>query len=151
EDCAIPAMTAPIASAVLQVLDNAAQRDSLIGKLKLAFQFKLLPDLGNLFPTIPNTKDPNSFKTEAEMVQNIFFFNSMGQDDAAERFSWITIRFRSTGTRTSRSPIIQSFRRLNSCRSRLPRQWADGTCRPHCGRGWPIASLFASIRLAVAR
>src|SRR5262249_59138651 len=81
EDCAIPAMPAPIASAVLQVLDNAAQRDSFIGKLKLAFQFKLLPDLGNLFPTIPNTKDPNSFKTEAEMVQNTFFFNSMGQED----------------------------------------------------------------------
>jgi len=83
EDAAIPSMTAPVASAVLQVLDNAAQRDSLIGKLKLAFQFKLFPDLSNLFPTIPNTKDPNAFKTEAEMVQNTFFFNSMGQDDAS--------------------------------------------------------------------
>src|SRR5258706_2271312 len=51
--------------------------------MKFAWQFGRLPDFSNLFPSIPDTKDPNSFKTEAEMVSNIFFFNSMGQDDAS--------------------------------------------------------------------
>src|SRR5262249_12710555 len=34
---------------------------------------------------VPNTTDPNRFQTEAEMVSNIFFFNSMGQDNATGR------------------------------------------------------------------
>jgi cholesterol oxidase len=80
EDCAIPSMVAQVASAALQVLDNAAQSNSFLTTLKLAFQSKILPDLGSL---LPDTKDPNKFKTEAEMVQNTFFFNSMGQDDAS--------------------------------------------------------------------
>ena len=83
EDCAIPAMFAAIASTALQALDNAAQRDAFIGKMKFSWLFRVLPDLSNLFPMIPNTQDPNSYRTEAEMVANIFFFNSMGQDDAS--------------------------------------------------------------------
>lgn len=31
---------------------------------------------------IPNTTDPARYQTEAEMVEDIFFFNTMGQDDA---------------------------------------------------------------------
>jgi cholesterol oxidase len=83
EDSGIPAMFAAYASTALQVLDNAAQRAAFAGQMKLAWQFQTLPNLGNIFPGIPDPKDPNSFKTEAEMVSNIFFFNSMGQDDAS--------------------------------------------------------------------
>lgn len=31
---------------------------------------------------IPNTSDPARYQTEAEMVEDIFFFNTMGQDEA---------------------------------------------------------------------
>jgi cholesterol oxidase len=83
EDSAIPSMFAAIASTALQALDNATKRAGFLGQMKFAWQFGMLPDFSNLFPSIPDTKDPNSFKTEAEMVSNIFFFNSMGQDDAS--------------------------------------------------------------------
>jgi len=46
-----------------------------------------MPDLRDFFPGLPDTYDPESFQTEAEMVANIFFFNVMGQDDASGKFT----------------------------------------------------------------
>ncbi|HEY0097716.1 MAG TPA: GMC oxidoreductase [Pyrinomonadaceae bacterium] len=87
EDSAIPEMFAALASTTLGVLDNFAQREMLKGRLKFAFINKALPDLRDFFPHLPNTYDPESNQTEAEMVSNIFFFNVMGQDDASGRFT----------------------------------------------------------------
>jgi cholesterol oxidase len=36
---------------------------------------------------MPSTTNPDEQRTEAEYVNNIFFFNVMGQDDASGRFS----------------------------------------------------------------
>jgi choline dehydrogenase-like flavoprotein len=41
---------------------------------------------GEPLELIPDTTDPHRYQTEAEMVARIFFFNSMGQDDASGRF-----------------------------------------------------------------
>lgn len=87
EDSAIPEMFAAIASTALGVLDNFAQREMLKMRLKFAFVNKVLPDLRDFFPHLPNTYDPNSNQTEGEMVSNIFFFNVMGQDDASGKFT----------------------------------------------------------------
>lgn len=87
EDAAIPELFAAIASTTLGVLDNFAQREILKAKMKFAFLNMALPDLRDFFPHLPDTYDPESYQTEAEMVSNIFFFNVMGQDDASGKFS----------------------------------------------------------------
>ena len=87
EDSAIPEMFAAIASTTLNVLDNFAQREILKARMKFAFTNKALPDLRDFFPRLPDTYDPDSYQTEAEMVSNIFFFNVMGQDDASGKFT----------------------------------------------------------------
>jgi cholesterol oxidase len=87
EDAGIPEMFAGIASTTIGVLDNFAQREMLRAKMKFAFLNMALPDLRNFFPSLPDTHDPTSSQTEAEMVANIFFFNVMGQDDASGKFT----------------------------------------------------------------
>jgi cholesterol oxidase len=87
EDAGIPAMFAAVASTTLGVLDNFAQREVLRAKMKFAFMNMALPDLRDFFPHLPDTHDPTSNETEAEMVANIFFFNVMGQDDASGKFT----------------------------------------------------------------
>lgn len=87
EDCAIPAMFAAITSTSLEVLNNFAQREAFRAKMVFAWTFKAMPDLRDFFPHLPDTYDPTSYETEAEMVSNIFFFNAMGQDDASGEFS----------------------------------------------------------------
>lgn len=87
EDSAIPEMFAGIASTTLGVLDNFAKREILKAKMKFAFLTMAVPDLRDFFPTLPDTYDPESYQTEAEMVSNIFFFNVMGQDDASGKFT----------------------------------------------------------------
>ena len=87
EDAGIPEMFASVASAALGVLDNFAQREALKAKMKFAWQTMALPDLRGFFPQLPDTSDPQNFRTEGEMVANIFFFNAMGQDDASGKFT----------------------------------------------------------------
>lgn len=86
EDCAIPSMFAAIVSTGLQVLDNFVKREAFRAEMILSWTNKTLPDLRNFFPSFPDSHDPTSFKTEAEMVSNIFFFNIMAQDDASGVF-----------------------------------------------------------------
>jgi cholesterol oxidase len=86
EDCAIPAMFAAISSTALGVLDNAAKCKEFSRKMNLCWATQTLPDFRDLFPHFPDTYDPTSFETEAEMVANIFFFNAMGVDDASGKF-----------------------------------------------------------------
>jgi cholesterol oxidase len=87
EDCAIPSMFASLASTALAVLDNAVKRKMFNERLRLAWLTHAIPDLRDFLPHLPDTYDPNDMRTEAEYVNNIFFFNVMGQDDASGRFS----------------------------------------------------------------
>jgi cholesterol oxidase len=86
EDAGIPEMLAAITSTTIGVLDNFAQREALKARMKFAFVSMTMPDLRNFLPSLPDTYDPRSFETEAEMMANIFFFNAMGQDDASGKF-----------------------------------------------------------------
>jgi cholesterol oxidase len=87
EDAGIPEMLAAITSTTIGVLDNFAQREALKAKMKFAWLTMALPDLRDFLPLLPDTHDPTSFETEAEMMANIFFFNVMGQDDASGKFT----------------------------------------------------------------
>ncbi len=87
EDAGIPEMLAAITSTTIGVLDNFAQREALKAKMKFAFVSMAMPDLRNFLPSLPDTYDPRSFETEAELMANIFFFNAMGQDDASGKFT----------------------------------------------------------------
>jgi cholesterol oxidase len=87
EDAGIPEMLAAITSTTIGVLDNFAQREALKAKMKFAFVSMAMPDLRNFLPSLPDTYDPGSFQTEAEMMANIFFFNAMGVDDASGKFT----------------------------------------------------------------
>ncbi|MBA2705244.1 MAG: GMC family oxidoreductase [Blastocatellia bacterium] len=87
EDAGIPEMLAAVTSTTIGVLDNFAQREALKAKMKFAFLSMALPDLRAFLPSLPDTYDPTSFQTEAEMMANIFFFNAMGQDDASGKFT----------------------------------------------------------------
>jgi len=86
EDCAIPSMFAALASTALGILDNVMKREAFRAKLVLSWTAKMVPDLRDFLPMIPDPHNPMSYRTEAEMVSNIFFFNVMGQDDASGRF-----------------------------------------------------------------
>jgi cholesterol oxidase len=87
EDAGIPEMFAAITSTTIGVLDNFAQRELLKAKMKFAFMSMAIPDLRDFFPHLPDTHDPTSNETEAEMLANVFFFNVMGQDDASGKFT----------------------------------------------------------------
>jgi cholesterol oxidase len=86
EDCAIPAMFASVAYTALNVLDSLVKRRFFHTRLRLAWLSHALPDLRDFLPHLPDTYDPNDARTEAEYVNNIFFFNVMGQDDASGTF-----------------------------------------------------------------
>ena len=87
EDCAVPEMFAAVTKTALNILDNAAKCNEFKTKMNLMWQFRAPLDLGALFPSLPDTHDPNSYQTEAEMVSNILFFNAMGIDDASGKLS----------------------------------------------------------------
>jgi choline dehydrogenase-like flavoprotein len=87
EDCAIPAMAAPLAAVALRLLDNPLKRELFKGALRLAWMTKVVPDLSGFVALIPDTGNPAAYSTEAEAVADVFFFNAMGQDEANGRFS----------------------------------------------------------------
>ncbi len=87
EDAGIPEMFAAVTSTALSVLNNAVQREHFRQAMTASWESRSLPDFKDLFPTVPNTYDANSYQTEGEMVSNIFFFNVMGQDEASGRFT----------------------------------------------------------------
>jgi cholesterol oxidase len=95
EDCAIPSMFAPIASTAVNIIDGLEQGGGFFGwahrvlfetKMRAAWAAKAIPDLQAFLPHIPDTYKPDDSRTEAEAVDNIFFFNCMGQDQAHGRF-----------------------------------------------------------------
>jgi cholesterol oxidase len=113
EDCSIPSMTAAVVSAAVQLLfdlQRGAPRRSFLERLEdrvahvlhidtkvahekfklemvKAFHEKRPPDLRPFLPHWPHTSDPRDMKTETEAVENLFFFNCMGEDEATGRFT----------------------------------------------------------------
>jgi len=87
EDCAIPSMFASVASTALSVMDSFAKRRLFHTRLRLAWFAHLPPNLHEFLPHLPSTTNPDEQRTEAEYVNNVFFFNVMGQDDASGRFT----------------------------------------------------------------
>jgi len=87
EDCAIPSMFASVASTALSVMDSFAKRRLFHTRLRLAWFAHLPPNLHEFLPHLPSTTNPDEQRTEAEYVNNVFFFNVMGQDDASGTFT----------------------------------------------------------------
>jgi cholesterol oxidase len=113
EDSAIPEMFAAIASTTLGVLDNFVRREMFKARMKFAFTNLAVPDLRDFFPLLPDTYDPESYQTEAEMVSNIFFFNVMGQDDASGKFTLKNDRLDlDWDKKIGETPIFQKIEKL---------------------------------------
>jgi len=82
EDCAIPSMFAEFVTKGLEILDAAGASPNFFQLMKGVFQ---ADPFSGLAP--PDTTDPASFQTEAEMMADTFFFNVMSQDDATGKIS----------------------------------------------------------------
>jgi cholesterol oxidase len=82
EDCAIPSMFAEFVAKGLEILDDAGASPNFFQLMKAVFQAN---PFDGLLP--PDTYNPKSFQTEAEMMADTFFFNVMGQDDATGQIS----------------------------------------------------------------
>jgi cholesterol oxidase len=80
EDGGIPAMFAAVTRAGLNVLDNAAQSELFTHAMKGVWAFGRLADLVPFLPQPPDPKDPARFRTEDEMLADVFWFNCMGTD-----------------------------------------------------------------------
>lgn len=78
EDCGVPAMFAEFVSKGLELMDNAGASPNFFNLIQAAWQSNLMENVVGL----PDTLNPKSFQTEAEMLANTFFFNVMSQDDA---------------------------------------------------------------------
>jgi cholesterol oxidase len=83
EDCGIPSLFAPLASAAIRAVDNWAKRDAFSRKMKMSWVLRSLPELREFTPGRPDTYDPANYQTEAAMVSNTFFFNVAAEDDAS--------------------------------------------------------------------
>jgi len=81
EDCGVPALFAEFVGKGLEVLDGAGASPNFFQLMSATWQ----ANVGEHLFEIPNTVDPKSFQTEAEMLVDTFFFNVMGQDDATGR------------------------------------------------------------------
>jgi len=108
EDCSIPNMVAAVVSSAVQLLfdlehrddprrsrlerivdrvehilhiDTAVAHEQFKLEMAAAFHEKRVPDLRPFLPHLPDTEDPNDMRTEAEAVENLFFFNCMGEED----------------------------------------------------------------------
>jgi cholesterol oxidase len=108
EDCSIPSMVAAVVHTAVQLvfdlehrddprrsrlerfvdrvehvlhIDTAVAREQFKLEMAAAFHEKRVPDLRPFLPHLPDTEDPNDMRTEAEAVENLFFFNCMGEED----------------------------------------------------------------------
>lgn len=84
EDAGIPPMLASGVKRAIEVLGNAAERDPFFGQLQAIWNLAQ-PD-PSFFGLDPDAREPHRAETEAEMLQNTFFFNLMGRDGARGRF-----------------------------------------------------------------
>lgn len=82
EDSAIPAMFAAPLRFVLDVLERGTS-DPHFSKLSGIWTGRALSDL---LPFIPDVEKAERFETEAEMLMDVFFFNTMATDGAKGQF-----------------------------------------------------------------
>jgi cholesterol oxidase len=101
EDAAVPPMFAPIVRTALNLLELNSGGPVAGGEI-LRF-FKIMQKLWHgkiekkdknwndplapLFPGLPDPSKPGSYETEHEMLQDVFYFNAMGNDKANGVFS----------------------------------------------------------------
>ncbi|HYM10075.1 MAG TPA: GMC oxidoreductase [Bryobacterales bacterium] len=85
EDAGIPPMLAAAVKRAIEVFSNAADRDPFFQTMKALWQLSL-PEEGLGLGLEPDARIPDRAQTEAEMLQNTFFFNVMGRDRARGRF-----------------------------------------------------------------
>ncbi|HEV2492443.1 MAG TPA: GMC oxidoreductase [Terriglobia bacterium] len=112
EDGAVPSMFAAVTRAALNVLDNAAQSDPFTQALKGMWTSASLPDLLPFLPQLPDPTDPGRFRTEDEMLADVFFFNCMGTDDAAGTFDLDgngQLRLRFLGGPLAQQPVFKAI------------------------------------------
>lgn len=110
EDSAIPPMFAGATAAALNVLRQGLNRNRFISKMSGAWSRKAAPDLRPFLPQLPDPSDPRGNETEHELVMDVFFFNTMGTDDAQGRFDLdtggnLTLSF--TGGRLADQPVFR--------------------------------------------
>lgn len=110
EDSAIPPMFAGVTGAALNVLRNGLDRDSFLSKMSGAWSSKTIPDIKPFLPQLPDPSNPRRYETEHELVMDIFFFNTMGTDDAQGKFDLddfdnLTLSF--TGGKLADHPVFQ--------------------------------------------
>ena len=82
EDCGIPPMLASSVKTAIEVFSGVTARDPFFASLQTLWKFAF-----SAKSPIPDPTDPESFETEAEMLQNTFFFNLQGNDQARGKFS----------------------------------------------------------------
>src|SRR5439155_25012713 len=75
EDGGIPGMFAAVTRASLNILDNAAQVDPFMRAMKGVWSFGRLSDLLPLLPQLPDPRDPAHYRTEDELLADVFWFN----------------------------------------------------------------------------
>jgi len=110
EDSAIPSTFAGVIGAALNVLRNGLDRDNFLHKMSGAWSSKTVPDLSPFLPQLPDPSNPRHYETEHELVMDMFFFNTMGTDDAQGKFDLdasdnLTLSF--TGGRLANHPVFQ--------------------------------------------
>jgi cholesterol oxidase len=83
EDCGVPALFAEFVSKGLDILDSAGASPNFFQLMKGILDANVMEHLIE----VPDTYNPKSFQTEAEMLMDSFFFNVMSQDDATGRLT----------------------------------------------------------------
>ncbi len=110
EDSAIPAMFAGLTGAALNVLRKGLDQGRFFKEMSGAWTSKTVPDLKPFIPQLPDPSDPRRFETEHELVMDLFFFNTMGTDDARGKFDLdgsdnLTLSF--TGGKLADHPVFR--------------------------------------------
>jgi choline dehydrogenase-like flavoprotein len=81
EDGAIPAMVAEPVRAALHVLENENHHSKFMKVMSALWTRKTRHELAEFLP-FPRPDAPKRFRTEDEMLMDVFFFNCMGSDGA---------------------------------------------------------------------
>jgi choline dehydrogenase-like flavoprotein len=110
EDATVPPMLAPVVRSALDVLANAAGRNPFLSMVRAMWQLNF-QDISE----DPDPTDPKNFWTEHEMLQNTFFFNLMGRDEARGVFDLdesdqLTLSFE--GGPLAKDPVYQKIEEI---------------------------------------
>ena len=120
----MPALFAEFVSKGLEVLDDAGASPKFFKLMSATWQ----ANVGEHLFENPDTADPKSFQTEAEMLADSFFFNVMGQDDATGKIKLSGIDGDQIDLGWEQPmPSRSSGRTSKVCCVNLARQWVEDT------------------------